>query len=109
LPAAFPKRAACLRPPDSSPTRRSSDLLGLENEAAGGIGLGDGELHRADLALLLAAFAAQIAQPLQAADVALAAGGDAIGQPVLLDRKSTRLNSSHVKSSYAVFCLKKKR
>src|SRR5690606_41265609 len=24
------------------------------------------------------------------------------------DRKSTRLNSSHVKSSYAVFCLKKK-
>src|SRR5690606_41609156 len=27
---------------------------------------------------------------------------------VLLDRKSTRLNSSHVKISYAVFCLKKK-
>src|SRR5436309_12169672 len=26
-----------------------------------------------------------------------------------LDRKSTRLNSSHVKISYAVFCLKKKR
>src|SRR5690349_22740157 len=25
------------------------------------------------------------------------------------DRKSTRLNSSHVESSYAVFCLKKKR
>src|SRR5690606_9324715 len=25
-----------------------------------------------------------------------------------LDRKSTRLNSSHVKTSYAVFCLKKK-
>src|SRR5690606_42033522 len=24
------------------------------------------------------------------------------------DRKSTRLNSSHVKTSYAVFCLKKK-
>src|SRR5690606_40094629 len=28
--------------------------------------------------------------------------------PVTLDRKSTRLNSSHVKISYAVFCLKKK-
>src|SRR5690606_37523542 len=27
----------------------------------------------------------------------------------MLDRKSTRLNSSHVKSSYAVFCLKKKK
>src|SRR5690606_40196981 len=26
----------------------------------------------------------------------------------LVDRKSTRLNSSHVKISYAVFCLKKK-
>src|SRR5690606_40074541 len=27
---------------------------------------------------------------------------------MILDRKSTRLNSSHVKISYAVFCLKKK-
>src|SRR5690625_5428959 len=26
----------------------------------------------------------------------------------IVDRKSTRLNSSHVASSYAVFCLKKK-
>src|SRR5690606_39727050 len=26
----------------------------------------------------------------------------------ILDRKSTRLNSSHVKTSYAVFCLKQK-
>src|SRR5690625_5820597 len=28
---------------------------------------------------------------------------------LLLDRKSTRLNSSHVAISYAVFCLKKKK
>src|SRR5699024_11343247 len=28
--------------------------------------------------------------------------------PFSLDRKSTRLNSSHVSISYAVFCLKKK-
>src|SRR5690625_5851116 len=28
--------------------------------------------------------------------------------PLLQDRKSTRLNSSHVAISYAVFCLKKK-
>src|SRR3712207_6857499 len=28
---------------------------------------------------------------------------------VLLDRKSTRLNSSHANISYAVFCLKKKK
>src|SRR5699024_11459113 len=33
------------------------------------------------------------------------------GEPIfylLVDRKSTRLNSSHVSISYAVFCLKKK-
>src|SRR5207302_11173260 len=29
--------------------------------------------------------------------------------PAFQDRKSTRLNSSHVKISYAVFCLKKKK
>src|SRR5207302_8535535 len=28
---------------------------------------------------------------------------------IMADRKSTRLNSSHVKISYAVFCLKKKK
>src|SRR5690606_39795480 len=31
-----------------------------------------------------------------------------IDLPEALDRKSTRLNSSHVKIAYAVFCLKKK-
>src|SRR3989442_5734068 len=36
-------------------------------------------------------------------DVVLA--GEVIGR----DRKSTRLNSSHVRISYAVFCLKKKK
>src|SRR5436305_5374595 len=35
-----------------------------------------------------------------------ATGGDETR--VTLDRKSTRLNSSHVRISYAVFCLKKK-
>src|SRR5256885_3535216 len=30
-------------------------------------------------------------------------------ESVLLDRKSTRLNSSHLVISYAVFCLKKKK
>src|SRR5256885_5614867 len=30
-------------------------------------------------------------------------------EPDILDRKSTRLNSSHLVISYAVFCLKKKR
>src|SRR2546427_7755594 len=35
-------------------------------------------------------------------------GTDAQGRDVL-DRKSTRLNSSHSQISYAVFCLKKKK
>src|SRR5438874_10264777 len=36
---------------------------------------------------------------------------EVLGQDVILreDRKSTRLNSSHVEISYAVFCLKKKK
>src|SRR2546430_13477996 len=40
-------------------------------------------------------------------------GYEARGQlarpPPMLDRKSTRLNSSHSQISYAVFCLKKKK
>src|SRR5688572_32718371 len=32
-----------------------------------------------------------------------------VALPYLQDRKSTRLNSSHSQSSYAVFCLKKKK
>src|SRR5436309_13251308 len=36
--------------------------------------------------------------------------GKLVGRTVVTgDRKSTRLNSSHVKISYAVFCLKKKK
>src|SRR5438067_3367921 len=31
-----------------------------------------------------------------------------VSEPEVEDRKSTRLNSSHVSISYAVFCLKKK-
>src|SRR5437667_3443650 len=33
----------------------------------------------------------------------------AVIEPRLTDRKSTRLNSSHITISYAVFCLKKKK
>src|SRR5690554_7360611 len=35
--------------------------------------------------------------------------GEAINKIENSDRKSTRLNSSHVRISYAVFCLKKKK
>src|SRR5690606_42071290 len=43
------------------------------------------------------------------ARVGAAAAGLVRGGRHTGDRKSTRLNSSHVKISYAVFCLKKKR
>src|SRR2546426_7745785 len=55
------------------------------------------------------------------ARLAVAHGGLVLGQPLPLrtgarqtavregDRKSTRLNSSHLVISYAVFCLKKKK
>src|SRR5690348_17812249 len=36
-------------------------------------------------------------------------GGAVIARELELDRKSTRLNSSHPSISYAVFCLKKKK
>src|SRR6266480_7186536 len=37
------------------------------------------------------------------------AGSGEPGRGALKDRKSTRLNSSHMSISYAVFCLKKKK
>src|SRR5256885_11766306 len=53
---------------------------------AGGVGAIDGEAH---------------------AVVRRAADADAAARRTTADRKSTRLNSSHLVISYAVFCLKK--
>src|SRR5690606_39520957 len=49
-------------------------------------------------------------QPLQAGEMLLIVAAEIVDQAAHGDgdRKSTRLNSSHVKISYAVFCLKKK-
>src|SRR2546430_12680450 len=41
--------------------------------------------------------------------LSLAGGNPRRWRPSRLDRKSTRLNSSHSQISYAVFCLKKKK
>src|SRR3712207_7705850 len=54
----------------------------------------------------LAGQLAQIEHQLNSADARFASGGEAVSRT--LDRKSTRLNSSHANISYAVFCLKKK-
>src|SRR3989442_10687700 len=53
------------------------------------------------------------ARPRTPADIAPLLHGRTVrldaGRLRSLDRKSTRLNSSHVRISYAVFCLKKKK
>src|SRR3712207_7100268 len=55
-----------------------------------------------------------VAAGLDGGGAGVAAGGADDGHPLApprqrVDRKSTRLNSSHANISYAVFCLKKKK
>src|SRR5699024_12287082 len=80
----------------SSPTRRSSDLLVRQTDAFQ-------QFHGALVGLVLG-HAVQAGG--RQRDVAL--DRQMREQVKVLDRKSTRLNSSHVSISYAVFCLKKK-
>src|SRR5690606_40912134 len=97
------------RGPPPFPTRRSSDLgVGGQRGPKGG-----GDLVRARL-LRRTRRRAGAADPRRGAGLpeSLAAGLVAhrdLADPAVLvrqqDRKSTRLNSSHVKISYAVFCL----
>src|SRR5699024_11874306 len=53
----------------------------------------------------------QLRQPMVPKYWGIPIGMGSMGWPNILklDRKSTRLNSSHVSISYAVFCLKKKK
>src|SRR5690242_20988507 len=95
------------RPPRSTlfPSRRSSDLEALDHvrlglERAGEVG------HRvlAAIAHLLHRRLVDVGCEARCIDLNVAAA--CLGQSG--DRKSTRLNSSHMSISYAVFCLKKK-
>src|SRR5256885_9603245 len=81
------------RPPRSTPfpTRRSSDLEIETMAAAGRI-----------VAETLALVARQVRPGVSTEQLDRAA-------EEFIDRKSTRLNSSHLVISYAVFCLKKKK
>src|SRR5207249_10740689 len=87
----FFSSSAALRHLHSFPTRRSSDLLDARREPR--VGSAAGEPHAA----ARRAAEEMDRRPLEGDD--RRAG----------DRKSTRLNSSHVSISYAVFCLKKKK
>src|SRR5690606_40832272 len=102
----FFRRSGLPPDPHSFPTRRSSDLLILL--CSDGL---TGMVDDAELAAILA----RDDLPLDglARELTAAAnrngGMDNITAILIRDRKSTRLNSSHVKISYAVFCLKKKK
>src|SRR5690606_39881162 len=93
----------------SFPTRRSSDLIR---------GIGDGATRgeRREARALAPAHQPVDGIVMDERALASAAGGEALREHAQhlvellawqIDRKSTRLNSSHVKISYAVFCLKK--
>src|SRR5690606_41690585 len=87
----------------SFPTRRSSDLLGEGDDAELPEQVLDRALRAGEEGEIGGVDAAQFGVLLEhAGRVVLRVERD--GE----DRKSTRLNSSHVKISYAVFCLKKK-
>src|SRR5690349_23062820 len=90
------------RPPRSTlfPTRRSSDLW-----SHGGI-VCTGETYQKVVKLTFAKGAA-LKDPARLFNSSLE--GNTRRAIDIQDRKSTRLNSSHVEISYAVFCLKKKK
>src|SRR5438552_7474002 len=91
------------RDPHSFPTRRSSDL------DMGGTSTDIALLQRGEPSLTgeKTVGIARIALP--SLDIhTLGAGGAILAMPTV-DRKSTRLNSSHQIISYAAFCLKKKK
>src|SRR5690606_40053312 len=91
--------------PHPFPTRRSSDLARRRLRRTGGDS-GRG-VRRRPVRRRRTGGARPAVRPRPRHGAALAAGRGG-GQRAAQDRKSTRLNSSHVESSYAVFCVKKK-
>src|SRR5690606_39547833 len=79
---------------------------GLDHEAGdGAVRIGTAEADRDTGGVFVAGTAGRI----RVRRVVDRGDGDGAGGRGTVDRKSTRLNSSHVKISYAVFCLKKKK
>src|SRR5439155_24338297 len=103
----FLSQSADHRDLHSFPTRRSSDLLDLPSAK---------DKRRFLLAMLPESFVQKLVNvcadhgmELMALFPLAAVLENQLGALGLEDRKSTRLNSSHVAISYAVFCLKKKK
>src|SRR5437773_3466287 len=84
----------------SFPTRRSSDLINPFHEL-------EREIEDFDALHQLAAEEKNESHRAQADREVLSEHDRLVHK--LEDRKSTRLNSSHITNSYAVFCLKKKK
>src|SRR5690606_39845831 len=98
---------ACHRDLHSFPTRRSSDLCVFKCKcrlAGNRISLNSVEHQFSPLSVLFHIFVTRIDEIFLLIKIKL----DSLFF-IVEDRKSTRLNSSHVKISYAVFCLKKKK
>src|SRR5207302_8486079 len=92
----------------SFPTRRSSDLgaaecLAVDGDLADADGIGQ-RLHPLAEGGGKSTRVDAVEDPLERI-----VARNTLGELEEPDRKSTRLNSSHVKISYAVFCLKKKK
>src|SRR5690606_41943515 len=99
----------CPRDLHSFPTRRSSDLAGSIGSLTWWrfvAGAGSSMYMVGALVYLTDISSASNRARLIGLNQRALLFGQSIGPG--LDRKSTRLNSSHVKISYAVFCLKKK-
>src|SRR5690606_39686986 len=90
----------------SFPTRRSSDLAGQRARLGGRLLALRNQPARNRTGVESPAVVFD-----DDAEAALVEGCNDLHRALLglADRKSTRLNSSHVKISYAVFCLKKKK
>src|SRR5205814_10576026 len=83
----------------SFPTRRSSDLVA--GTPYGQVYIGTYKITHDGAGHLSSVFTPTVGVDQPATSSTINAGGT--------DRKSTRLNSSHLGISYAVFCLKKKK
>src|SRR5699024_11920116 len=106
LPALPPRHAPAGLP--RLPTRRSSDLARADDQPEGCQGPGEAEAEREPGPEPVGQTQRERARPGVPDGLGYPGGqeGETAG---IEDRKSTRLNSSHVSISYAVLCLEKKK